>query len=142
RSVTVVGSLLSDDRNKFIGEIQKEYEKVRENYAKKKDFKTFLSLENARENKYKINWKPEDIAVPKLLGTKVFDAYPLAELKEYIDWTPFFYTWELRKKYPEILEDETLGAEATKLYHDAQKMLDDIINDKWIEARAVIGIWP
>lgn len=142
RSVTVVGSLLSDQRDKFITDIQKEYEKVRENYAKKKDFKTFLSLKDARTNKYKITWKPEDIAVPKLLGTQVFEDYPLAELREYIDWTPFFYTWELRKKYPDILKDENLGTEATKLYNDAQKMLNDLISEKWIEARAVIGIWP
>ncbi|MBD3638351.1 MAG: methionine synthase [Crocinitomicaceae bacterium] len=142
RSVTVVGSLLSEDRDNFNAKIKEEYEKVRVNYAKKKDFKKFLSLEEARKNKYKIDWKQEDIAVPNFTGTKVFTDYSLQELRDYIDWTPFFYTWELKKKYPDILKDTKLGAEATQLFHDAQTMLNKIIEEKWLEARAVVGIWP
>lgn len=142
RSVTVVGKLLSDNKDQFISETRDEYVKVRENYAKKKDFKQFLSLEDARANKFQIDWKEEDIAKPNFIGTKTFNDYSLEELRNYIDWTPFFYTWELRKKFPDILQDEKLGAEATKVYNDAQKMLDQIISEKWIEARAVIGIWP
>ncbi|MCB9224367.1 MAG: methionine synthase [Crocinitomicaceae bacterium] len=142
RSVTVVGSLLSKEKDNFVSDVRADYKKVRENYAKKKDFKSYLTLDEARANKYKINWIPEDITQPNLIGTKVFEDYSLSELRDYIDWTPFFYTWELRKKYPEILSDEQLGAEATKLFNDAQQMLDQIIAEKWIEARAVIGIWP
>ena len=142
RSVTVVGSLLSEEKDNFNSNIKAEYQKVRENYAKKKDFKTYLSLEDARKNKFQIDWKAADIATPKLNGTKVFENYDLEELRDYIDWTPFFYTWELRKKYPDILSDAKLGEEATKVFKDAQSMLDQIINEKWIEARAVIGIWP
>ena len=142
RSVTVVGSLLSGEKDNFVADVQADYEKVRTNYAKKKDFKKFLALEDARKNKLNIEWDANDIAVPTFTGTKVFEDYSLEELRDYIDWTPFFYTWELRKKFPDILEDENLGEEATKVYNDAQTMLDQIIKEKWIEARAVIGIWP
>ena len=142
RSVTVVGSLLGPDKTPFVDALKDEYIKVRENYAKKKGFKKFLSLEDARKNKFKIDWKAEDIAQPKLIGTKAFLNYDLAELRKYIDWTPFFYTWEMRKKYPEILTDENFGSEATKLFNDANTMLDKIIAENWLEARAVTGIWP
>ncbi|UKN03376.1 methionine synthase [Paracrocinitomix mangrovi] len=142
RSVTVVGSLLGEQKDNFVSNVKEDYQKVRENYAKKKDFKKFLSLEDARKNKFDINWKAEDIAKPNLIGTQSFENYSIEELRDYIDWTPFFYTWEMRKKYPDILTDENLGQEASKLFHDAQKMLDQIIAEKWLEARAVIGIWP
>lgn len=142
RSVTVVGSLLGEEKNHFVEGIQAEYNKVRDNYAKKKDFKKFLSIEDARLNKFEIDWKAEDLAKPKFIGNQQFIDYSIEELRAYIDWTPFFYTWEMRKKYPEILDDENLGTEATKLFNDANKMLDDIIREKWIEARGVIGIWP
>jgi 5-methyltetrahydrofolate--homocysteine methyltransferase len=142
RSVTVVGSLLKDDKTKFIGEIKEDYQKVRENYAKKKGFKKFLSLEDARTNKPQLDFKEENIAKPNLIGTKMFVNYSIQELREYIDWTPFFYTWEMRAKYPQILEDEKFGEEAKRLYKDANEMLDQIIAENWLEARAVIGIWP
>ena len=142
RSVTVVGSLLSDSKTTFVEDIQTEYEKVRDNYAKKKDFKKYLSVEDARKNKFAIDWKGSDIAQPKQAGTHHFDDYDLNELRKYIDWTPFFYTWEMRKKYPEILKDEQLGTEASKLFHDANNMLDKIIAEKWLTAKASFGIWP
>ncbi|MEX1003680.1 MAG: methionine synthase [Crocinitomicaceae bacterium] len=142
RSVTVVGSLLSKEKNNFNAAIKAEYEKVRINYANKKDFKKYYALEEARENKLKIDWKEEDIATPQFKGTKSFTSYSIQELRKYIDWTPFFYTWEMRKKYPDILTDENFGKEATKLYDDANKMLDQIIAENWIEARAAFGIWP
>jgi len=142
RSVTVVSSLLGPDKKDFTSDINEEYVKVRENYAKKKDFKKFLSLEDARKNKFSIDWKEEDIAVPNKIGNQTFLNYDIAELRNYIDWTPFFYTWEMRKKYPDILTDENFGDEATKLYNDANQMLDKIIAENWLEARAVTGIWP
>ena len=142
RSVTVVGSLLSDDRSRFAADVKADYERVRENYAKKKDFKKFLTLDEARANKFQIDWKEEDIAQPNFTGVKYFENYPLDELRKYIDWTPFFYTWEMRKKYPDILTDSNYGEEANRLFNDANKMLDKIIEEGWLEARAAFGIWP
>ena len=142
RSVTVVSDLLGSKKDSFISDIQTEYEKVRDNYAKKKGFKKYLSLEEARTKKFNIDWDENDIAVPQLKGVKFLDDYNLSELREYIDWTPFFHTWELRGKYPQILEHETMGEEATKLFKDANKMLDQIIEEKWLTAKATVGIWP
>lgn len=142
RSVTVVSSLLSDEKENFVSDIKAEYEKVRENYANKKEFKKYLTLDQARENKFKIDWKNDLPPQPKFVGTKEFLNYDLAELRAYIDWTPFFHTWELRGKYPKILSDELMGVEATNLFNDANKMLDDVIRENWIQANGVIGIWP
>lgn len=142
RSVTVVSSLLGPEEPNFVESIQTEYAKVRENYGKKKEFKQYLSMEDARANRLPIDWKASDIYEPKLKGTKTFLDYDLRELRTYIDWTPFFHTWELRGRYPQILEHEEMGTEATKLFNDAQQMLDQIIQEKWIEARGIIGIWP
>lgn len=142
RSVTVVSDLLGEKRDGFIRDTQAEYETVRTNYAKKKGFKKYLSLPEARRNKFPIDWKLEDLAKPNITGTKTLIDYDLTELREYIDWTPFFHTWEMRSKYPEILSHETYGIEATKLFADANKMLDQIVAEKWLEARAAIGIWP
>lgn len=142
RSVTVVSDLLGDKKPAFVENVQEDYEKVRVNYAKKKGFKKFLSLSEARENKFSIDWKQEDIAKPKKQGLQQFDDYDLSELREYIDWTPFFHTWELRGRYPAILADEKMGVEAKKLYDDANEMLDQIIAEKWLTAKASFGIWP
>ncbi len=142
RSVTVVEKLLGNKKAAFVEEIKAEYEKVRENHQKKSKQKTYLSLEEARNNKLPISWKQEDITTPTFTGTKVFNNYPLEALKAYIDWTPFFQTWELAGRFPNILNDEVVGAEATKLYEDAQALLQRIIDENWLEARAVIGLWP
>jgi len=142
RSVTVVSELLSEEKNKFTSAVKDEYEIVRNNYNKKKAFKTYLNLADARKNKLKIDWKAEDLQEPKLKGTKLFDDYSIEELRNYIDWTPFFHTWELRAKYPQILEDPAMGIEAKKLFRDANQMLDQIIAEKWLTAKAVFGIWP
>ncbi len=142
RSVTVVSDLLSDKKDGFIENIKQEYETVRTNYAKKKGFKKFLPLAEARQNKFNIEWKAEDVATPKLIGIEQLSDYDLNELREYIDWTPFFHTWELRGKYPAILEHETMGEEASKLFRDANIMLDKIISEKWLTAKASVGIWP
>ena len=142
RSVTVVSELLSEEKNKFTSAVKDEYEIVRNNYNKKKAFKTYLNLADARKKKLKIDWKAEDLQEPKLKGTKLFDDYSIEELRNYIDWTPFFHTWELRAKYPQILEDPAMGIEAKKLFRDANQMLDQIIAEKWLTAKAVFGIWP
>lgn len=142
RSVTVVESLLGQKKEAFVTELKSEYERLRTHHEKHRNAKVLLPLIDARYNKFQIDWKPEDIAEPVLKGTKVFETYPLEELVPYIDWTPFFQTWELHGKYPQILSDEVVGDAATKLFADAQEMLNQIVSEKWLEARAVIGIFP
>ncbi|MBI1289410.1 MAG: DUF559 domain-containing protein [Flavobacteriales bacterium] len=142
RSVTVVESLLGQKKQGFVENIQAEYDQLREMHAKKRGQKEFISLEEARANKFEIDWKPEDLARPKKLGITEFKEFPLNELVDYIDWTPFFQTWELAGRYPKILEDEVVGTEATKLFADAQSMLQKIVSEKWITASGVVGLWP
>ena len=142
RSVTVVESLLGPKRDEFVKITRADYEKLREHHAKSRANKTYLPLDEARRNKFKIEWKQEDIVTPQKLGITEFVNYNLAELVDYIDWTPFFQTWELAGRFPNILTDEVVGEAATKLYEDAKRMLDQIINEKWLEARAVIGLFP
>jgi 5-methyltetrahydrofolate--homocysteine methyltransferase len=142
RSVTVVSSLLSDKKQDYIKDIVAEYDKMREHHANKKSSKQYLSLGQAQRNKFPIDFKQEDLVTPTFLGTKTFNDYSLTELTEFIDWTPFFQTWELAGKYPKILKDEVVGEAATKLFADAQKMLKQIVDEKWLTASAVIGLWP
>ena len=141
RSVTVVENLLGDKKNAFVQNVKEEYERLRETYSKRQQTKETISLTEARKNKYQIDWKANPPQMPNFIGTKTFADYDLKEIAEYIDWTPFFRTWELAGKYPQILEDEVVGNEAKKLFADAQQMLQQIIAEKWLEAKAVIGIW-
>jgi len=142
RAVTVANSLLGDGKQKYVEDIQQEYIRMRENHAKKKAQKDTISLEEAQANRFPIEWKAEDIHKPKFLGVKVVEDVTLQEIVDYIDWTPFFQTWELHGKFPRILEDEVVGAEAKKLFSDAQKMLQQLVQEKWLTNKAVIGIWP
>jgi len=141
RSVTVVERLLSKDKDKFIGEIRKEYDKIRINHAGKKAKKEFLSIEAARDNALNIDWEAYKPSTPNLLGIKTFEDYSLREISRYIDWTPFFQTWDLHGRFPRILDDEVVGTEASKVYADASEMLKEIITNKWLQPKAVIGIW-
>lgn len=141
RSVTVVENLLGEKKNAFIQNVKEEYERLRETYSKRQQTKETISLTEARKNKYQIDWEAHPPQKPNFIGTKTFSEYDLKEISEYIDWTPFFRTWELAGKYPQILEDEIVGNEAKKLFIDAQQMLQQIIAEKWLEAKAVIGIW-
>ncbi|MGB3018991.1 MAG: vitamin B12 dependent-methionine synthase activation domain-containing protein, partial [Ignavibacteria bacterium] len=141
RSVPVVGSLLGDNHLKFTNEIKIEYDRLREHHAKSKEEVKFVSIEEAKNNKFKIEWKQEDIYKPSLIGVERFEDYSLLEISQYIDWTPFFRTWELAGKYPEILEDAIVGEQARNLFIDAQAMLKKIIEEKWLKANGVIGIW-
>ncbi|KJS07561.1 MAG: hypothetical protein VR77_00620 [Flavobacteriales bacterium BRH_c54] len=141
RSVTVVENLLGEKKNAFIQNVKEEYERLRETYSKRQQTKETISLAEARKNKYQIDWEAHPPQKPNFIGTKTFSEYDLKEISEYIDWTPFFRTWELAGKYPQILEDEIVGNEAKKLFTDAQQMLEQIIAEKWLEAKAVIGIW-
>ncbi len=143
KSVPVASSLISDElRNAFMEEINKDYERVREQNKNAQSQNKFISLEEARKNKVPIDWKTAEIVKPGFIGTKVFAAYSLAEIAEYIDWTPFFHSWELKGSYPKILNHPEIGTEATKLFNDAQGMLKQIISEKWLQANAVVGIYP
>jgi len=143
KSVPVASSLISNElRDAFMADIDKDYERVREQNKNAQSQNKLISMAEARENKFPIDWNKTEIVKPNFIGNKVFDNYDLKEIAEYIDWTPFFHSWELKGSYPKILNDATRGAEATKLFNDAQKMLDKIISEKWLQAKAVIGIYP
>ncbi len=142
RSVTVVERLLGDRKEEYVNDIKKEYEELREMHGRKKGVKRMHPISVARRNKYKIDWKAEDIFKPNLLGIEVIKDYDLNRLVPFIDWTPFFQTWELAGRYPNILEDEVVGKEATSLFADAQKMLSEIIQNKWVVANGILGIFP
>ena len=142
RAVTVVESLLGVRKEDFVLNVKAEYEKLREHYEKHKNAKKLLPIKKARENKFQIEWNQCDIKAPSLIGTKKFISYSLGELVDYIDWTPFFQTWELHGKFPNILTDEVVGVEATSLYKDAQSMLKQIVDEYWLTANAVIGLFP
>ncbi len=145
RGVGVVGKLLNDNENlrsDYILDIRKDYQTIREHSSRRTDNKAYISLAAARANRYPINWSDYQPPLPPHLGIQVFDDYPLEELAAYIDWTPFFSTWELAGKFPAILEDEVVGKEASQLYADAQAMLKRILAEKWIQAKAVIGLFP
>ena len=143
RAVGVAQNLISEDmREDFVSKLRDEYETVRVNHAGRRAQTKWLSLEDARTKKHTIDWSSYTPAVPAKLGVQVFDDYSLEELRAYIDWTPFFYAWEMKGRYPKILDDAEKGEEARKLFADAQSMLDQIINEGWLKARAVIGLFP
>ncbi len=143
KSVPVASSLISEElRGAFMEELNKDYDRVRIQNQNAQSQNKFVSLEAARQNKFPINWSEAKIHPPKKLGQQVFKDYDLKEIAEYIDWTPFFHSWEMKGSYPKILKDAERGAEATKLFKDAQDMLAKIINEKWLGANAVIGIYP
>ncbi len=143
KSVPVASSLISDElRDAFMEEVTKDYDRVREQNKNAQSQNKFISIEEARANKFPIDWSKTEIVKPKLIGNKVFNDYPLAELVAYIDWTPFFISWEMKGSYPKILKDPTRGEEARKLFEDAQLMLKKIVDEKWLKANAVIGIYP
>jgi len=143
RAVGVVSALLSDEQKPaYIDGIRAEYAKVAEAHARNEREKQRLPLSRARENAHKIDWFGYEPVKPQFFGTKVFETYDLEELSRYIDWTPFFQTWELKGRFPAILDDEKQGEAARQLYADAQAMLAKIIEEKWFRPRAVIGFWP
>jgi 5-methyltetrahydrofolate--homocysteine methyltransferase len=145
RSVAVVSSLTSSDenaKNNFILDTRADYERIRVQRANRTSTKKYLSIKQARENRLQIDWEKYSPPKPKFLGVKVFDDYSIEELSRYIDWTPFFASWQMKGKYPAIFKDGTIGEEAKKLFNDAQSMLRRIIDGKWLTAKAVIGLFP
>ena len=143
RAVGVAQKLISENsKEDFIKELSADYEKVRVAHAGRRAQTKWLTLEHARANKQKIDWDEYTPPVPNDLGLQVFDDMPLEFLVPYIDWTPFFHTWELKGSYPKILDDAEKGEEATKLFADAEEMLAKIVEERWIKARAVVGMFP
>ena len=143
RSVTVCSTLMSDDnRDAYISSIREEYDKARESHLNKKSDKQFKTIEEARTAKFQLDLSLPAVQKPKFLGTKIFADFSLEELVPYIDWTPFFHTWELRGSFPRIFEDDFVGVEAKKLYDEARVLLDKIIADQSLKAKGVIGFWP
>lgn len=142
RAVTVVESMLGNKKEAYVSALKEEYTRVREHHEKHRGAKQLLSLAAARTNKLKIDFQQKDCFQPKKLGITRFEDFPLEDLISYIDWTPFFQTWELHGKFPAILTDEVVGVEATKLFQDAQAMLTNIVKEKWLKAAAVVGLFP
>jgi 5-methyltetrahydrofolate--homocysteine methyltransferase len=143
RAVGVVSHLLSEtEKAPFVAGIRTEYAKVREAHIANEARKQRITLRAARDNKFKIDWKTFTPAKPSYLGPRAFPDYDLASLVPYIDWTPFFQTWELTGRFPQILTDNKVGAEAKKLFDDAQVLLKRIVAEKWVTASGVVGFWP
>ena len=143
RAVGVAQGLLSPDlKTGLCREVEKEYAVLRERHKGRQARIKWLPLDKARDNRLALDWQDYDPPEPLLPGIRVFADYPLCELRDYIDWTPFFLAWELAGRFPRILDDETAGVEARKLYADAVAMLDDLIRENWFGARAVIGLFP
>jgi 5-methyltetrahydrofolate--homocysteine methyltransferase len=143
RSVPVVSNLLNGNgKNEFIEKIKDEYKKLREDHFKRKSEKNFISIDEARKNKFRYNWQNLKIKKPNKPGITILNDFSLSTLRNYIDWTPFFLTWELKGKYPAIFNDQKLGKEAKKLFDDANKLLDKIISQKLLTANGVVGLFP
>ncbi|MGB2312955.1 MAG: methionine synthase [Flavobacteriaceae bacterium] len=143
RAVTVVNNLLSEDKNKmYTAEIAAEYRSFREKFLDRTSNKQYIDLKTARKRKYNIDWEGFHPVVPNDLGCRTLEDQDLEALVPYIDWSPFFRSWDLHGKYPEILNDEIVGQEATSLFIDAQNMLRKIIDEKWLTAKARFGLFP
>ena len=143
RAVTVVGDLLNKEHSKSYKKgVKLDYESFREKFLERRRKKEYLTIKEARDNRLKIDWAAAVIAPPKKPGVHILKDFDLKNLVDYIDWTPFFKSWDLHGKYPQLLEDNVVGKQAGDLFRDAKKMLDEVIKDKKLRARAVFGIFP
>lgn len=142
RAVTVVGDLLQKDRSgNYIETLKKDYAQFREGFLNRQKTKSYVSIEAARKNKLKIDWNASEIIKPKELGIQVLKSFDLQLLNEYIDWTPFFRSWDLHGRYPKILKDEVVGNQASELFNDAQQMLKRIYSEKLLQGKAIFGLF-
>ena len=141
RSVPVAGKLLGNTKVDYLNEIRSEYEKLRTYHFNKKDQKSYLTIKEARTNKFPIDWENFNSSKPNQRGVFHLNDLSSKEIASFIDWTPFFQTWELHGRYPRILKDEIVGKEASKLFKDAQEMLNQALEKNWLEVEAVYGIW-
>lgn len=142
RAVTVVGNLLQKDNKVFKEQIRDEYDAFREQFLKRGKKKEFLSIEEARQNKFKIDWNSTEIVKPKQLGVQIINDFDISTLENYIDWSPFFRSWDLHGKYPDILNDNVVGKQASDLFKDAKELLKRIFDEKLLKAKAVFGLFP
>ena len=143
RSVTVAGSLLSKEQKPdFLNGIKKEYDQLKEDFINKKTIKNYLPFKEAQQNPASIEWNNFTPVKPSFTGAKILEKYSIAEIADFIDWQPFFIAWEMHGKFPQLLTDEVIGSAATLLYKDAQKLLKQIIDEKWLTARGAVGFWP
>ena len=142
RAVGVVGQLLGDGKADYAAGLRSEYETARETHQRGQTAKARLTLKEARDNPWKTDWDNYTPPKPTFLGTKTLTNYPLENLRDFIDWTPFFATWELKGRYPAILGNERYGEAARDLFKDANAMLDQMISEKWVSANGVFGFWP
>ena len=143
RAVAVVSNLLSrEEQTSYVEKIRIDYDQFREKFLQRSETKTYLSIADARANALRLDWENFRPTTPKNMGAHTLKDFPLDRLIPYIDWTPFFRSWDLHGKYPEILSDSVVGIQATELFSDAQEMLNQIISEKWLEARARFGLFP
>ena len=143
RTVNIVNSLLSEERSaEYKKELKKEYDEFREKFLARQTDKEYVSIEEAREKKFKIDWENETIIKPKKLGITVIENQDFRELLPFVDWSPFFRSWDLHGRFPNILEDEKVGEQARELWADAQVILDKILNEKLLKAKAIFGLFP
>ena len=141
-AVVVANKIIGNKSDLYFNEINSEYNEIRNGFLERKQQKEYITINDARINKFKIDWKNEKISKPNFLGVKIIDNLDLNILKNYIDWSPFFRTWDLHGRYPNILEDEIVGKQAMELFADAHKMLEKIISEKWLTAKGSFGIFP
>ena len=141
-AVVVANKIIGNKSDLYFNEINSEYNEIRNGFLERKQQKEYITINDARNNKFKIDWKNEKISKPNFLGVKIIDNLDLNILKNYIDWSPFFRTWDLHGRYPNILEDEIVGKQAMELFADAHKMLEKIISEKWLTAKGSFGIFP
>ena len=143
RTVNIVNSLLSEEKSaEYKKELKKEYDEFREKFLARQTDKEYVSIEEAREKRFKIDWENETIIKPKKLGITVIENQDFRELLPFVDWSPFFRSWDLHGRYPNILEDEKVGEQARELWADAQVILDKILNEKLLKAKAIFGLFP
>jgi len=143
RAVTVIGDLLKEEtRTKYMSDLKAEYDKFRLNFKKRSKVKSFLPIGEARKNKYSIDWKTTQITKPNKPGIQQIDNFDLKELEAFIDWSPFFRSWDLHGRYPDILTDKVVGEQATSLFKDAKVLLKRILDEKLLKAKAVYGLFP
>ncbi len=142
RAVTVVGDLLKKDNQQHLSDLRTSYDLFREQFLSRTKQKEYISIEEARSKKYKINWDHTSIVKPKKLGIQVIQDFDITKLEEFIDWSPFFRSWDLHGKYPNILTDEVVGEQATELFKDAQELLQRIFSENLLGAKAIFGLFP
>ncbi len=142
RAVAVVSNLLKKDNKIYKEQIRNEYNKFREQFLNRSKKKEYISIEAARKNKFKIDWNVAEIVKPKQLGIQTIQDFDITKLEDYIDWSPFFRSWDLHGKYPDILKDEVVGDQASELFKDAQVLLKRIFDEKLLKAKAIFGLFP